>query len=103
MGSVQNRISSELPARTVPLGGEFLLFAEPDMRKNSRRQAITPNRPASRTPAARYQMGVDFPHTRSKQLYTSMGWPKKVLALDISASHFFNWSGVRKLTMCSLI
>jgi len=32
-----------------------------------------------------------------------IGWPKNVLALDISASHFVNCSGVKNLTTCSRI
>ena len=36
-------------------------------------------------------------------LHACIGWPKNVLALDISASHFFNWSGVKNFTMCSRI
>ena len=38
-----------------------------------------------------------------KDLHTCMGWPKKVLAFAISASHFFNCSGLRKATICSRI
>jgi len=40
-------------------------------------------------------MGVDFPSTPVQQLHACIGWPKNVFALDISASHFFNWSGVK--------
>ena len=55
--------------------------------------------------AVRARMGVKLsPHTRlTQENQTFIGWPKNVLALDISASHFVNCSGVKNLTTCSRI